>query len=106
MGTRSFPRRRSASVAGVRYDDDHGRGRSIRFAEWSVETGVSDIRIAPEATVVTSRREDVSAGDDLVIDDGGTVFEGTVVDAPVDQQGKVRLKRSPTASARSRRTLA
>ena len=51
---------------------------SIDFQEdWKIEVPLSDVGLAPTATVTTQARENISPGDRLRIRiDGSTVFEG------------------------------
>ena len=76
--------------------DAGGMYSEIRYSEWSATYGVSDVQVAPEATVETAARgETVDAGQELRIrDDAGakTIFEGSIVSAPRKARGNQTLK--------------
>ena len=73
-----------------------GSYTELRYREWSATYGVSDVQVAPEATVETAARgEAADAGDELRIrDEAGskTIFEGRIVSAPRKSQGNQTLK--------------
>ena len=57
--------------------DDSGTWRDIRYQSYEIEFGLSDVLIAPKATVQSDAREDIDAGQRLRIrESGSTIFEG------------------------------
>jgi len=59
---------------------DGGDLVDIRYSEFEIEFGLSDVLIAPKATVQSDARESIGAGDRLRIrEDGTTLFEGRLL---------------------------
>ena len=57
--------------------DDSGTWRDIRYQSFEIEFGLSDVLLAPKATVQSDAREDIDAGQRLRIrESGSTIFEG------------------------------
>ena len=57
--------------------DDSGTWRDIRYQSYEIEFGLSDVLLAPKATVQSDAREDIDAGQRLRIrESGSTIFEG------------------------------
>ena len=57
-----------------------GTFEEIPFGDFSIDTGTSDVRLAPEATITTSNNVDIQPNQRLRITIDGTIrFEGTTI---------------------------
>lgn len=57
--------------------DDSGTWRDIRYQEFEVKFGLSDVLVAPKSVVQSDARETIASGQDLRIrENGTTIFEG------------------------------
>ena len=77
-----------------RFDDASGTWVSIdNYGSFEIQNGVSDILIAPEATLSVQRTADVSAGTRIRIREGATdTFEGNVVRTKPNSDGPMRVE--------------
>jgi len=76
-----------------RFDDGTGSWVSVdNYGEFEIEFGVSDVLVAPEATITLPRTADVSAGTRIRIREGDeTIFEGNVVRTNPRRNGPMRV---------------
>lgn len=83
-----------------RFNDSSGAWEPIKYGSFEIEFGVSDLLIAPEATVTAPRTSPVSSGERLRIrEDGGTTFEGRVQRTKPRVQGPMRIEAEHDAHA-------
>ena len=76
-----------------RFDDESGEWVSVdNYGEFEIENGVSDVLIAPEATITVPRTAPVSAGTRIRIRESGeTIFEGNAVRTKPRSNGPMRV---------------
>ena len=76
-----------------RFDDGTGTWVSVdNYGEFEIEFGVSDVLVAPEATITLPRTAPVSAGTRIRIRESGeTIFEGNAVRTKPRSNGPMRV---------------
>ena len=76
-----------------RFDDETDEWVSVdNYGSFEIEFGVSDVLVAPEATLTVQRTADVSAGTRIRIRESGeTIFEGNVVRTKPRSNGPMRV---------------